>query len=73
MVADQQQQQAAFNIALTRVENTMHDRGLDEGNSRHHNPGNEDDDLDFPTVHKLKFPKYDGTSDPPPWLNRCDR
>jgi hypothetical protein len=29
--------------------------------------------MTIPTVHKLEFPKYDGTSDPLPWLNRCDR
>jgi hypothetical protein len=23
--------------------------------------------------HKLRFPKYDGTEDPLPWLNRCDQ
>jgi hypothetical protein len=23
--------------------------------------------------HKLHFPKYDGTEDPLPWLNRCDQ
>jgi hypothetical protein len=23
--------------------------------------------------HKIEFPKYDGTGDPPPWLNRCER
>jgi hypothetical protein len=26
-----------------------------------------------PTTHKLEFPKYDGTGDPLPWLNRCKR
>jgi hypothetical protein len=25
------------------------------------------------TTHKLEFPKYDGTGDPLPWLNRCER
>jgi hypothetical protein len=47
-VADQQQQQAAFNIALTRVENTVWDRGLGGGNGRRRNLGNEDDDPDCP-------------------------
>jgi hypothetical protein len=27
----------------------------------------------MPTTHKLEFPKYDGTGDPLPWLNRCER
>ncbi|KAG8066095.1 hypothetical protein GUJ93_ZPchr0004g38967 [Zizania palustris] len=25
------------------------------------------------TAHKLEFPKFDGTNDPLPWLNRCER
>jgi hypothetical protein len=25
-----------------------------------------------PTSHKLEFPKFDGTSDPLPWLNCCE-
>jgi hypothetical protein len=24
-------------------------------------------------AHKLEFPKFDGTGDPHPWLNRCGR
>jgi hypothetical protein len=29
---------------------------------------------DFPmTAHKLEFPKFDGSGDPLPWLNRCER
>jgi hypothetical protein len=27
----------------------------------------------LPTTHKLEFLKFDGTSDPLPWLNRCER
>jgi hypothetical protein len=72
-VADQQQQQATLNIALTCVETTVRNRGLGAGMSRRHAAGEEDDDQDFPTVHKLELPKYDGSSDPLPWLNRCDR
>jgi hypothetical protein len=75
MVADQQQQQVASNITLTRVETTVHERGLGggTGNGHHCNTGQEDDDQDFLMVHKLEFPKHDGMSDPLPWLNRCDR
>jgi hypothetical protein len=38
-----------------------------------------DDDADtgdgvfLPTTHKLEFSKFDGTSDPLPWLNHCER
>jgi hypothetical protein len=29
---------------------------------------------DFPTTaHKLEFPKFNGSGDPLPWLNRCER
>jgi hypothetical protein len=36
-------------------------------------PFEEDEDGgDFvPTYHKLDFPKFDDSSDPLPWLNRC--
>jgi hypothetical protein len=27
----------------------------------------------LPTTHKLEFSKFNGTSDPLPWLNRCER
>jgi hypothetical protein len=27
----------------------------------------------IPTTQKLEFPKYNGTGDPLPWLNRCER
>jgi hypothetical protein len=40
---------------------------------RHHVPdANADDDDFLPTYHKLDFPKYDGSGDPLPWLNRCE-
>jgi hypothetical protein len=39
---------------------------------RHHVPDADAKDGDFlPTYHKLDFPKYDTSSDPLPWLNRC--
>jgi hypothetical protein len=43
------------------------------GRRRH---GDDDDaagDDIVSTTHKLEFPKYDGTNDPLPWLNRCER
>jgi hypothetical protein len=47
--------------------------GEGAGTGRRRATEEDDDDQDFPTVHKLEFPKYDGSSDPLPWLNRCDR
>jgi hypothetical protein len=42
--------------------------------NRRRPPFKEDEDGgDFlPTYHKLDFPKFDGSSDPLPWLNRCE-
>jgi hypothetical protein len=42
---------------------------------RHAAQGNDEEaGEDFvPTTHKLEFPKFDGTGDPLPWLNRCER
>jgi hypothetical protein len=31
------------------------------------------DEAFLPTTHKLDFPKFNGTSDPLPWLNHCER
>jgi hypothetical protein len=46
--------------------------GEGAGTGRRRTTEEDDDDQDFPTVHKLEFPKYNGSSDPLPWLNRCD-
>jgi hypothetical protein len=71
MVAGLQQQQATTTATLTCIDNTVCTIG--GANGRRHNAGEDDGDPEFPTVHKVKFLKYDGTSDPLPWLNRCDR
>jgi hypothetical protein len=67
-VAEQGHQQQALNLVLTRVE---------QGQQGGHHAGTDDaadPDGDFiPTAHVLKFPKYDGTRDLLPWLNRYDR
>jgi hypothetical protein len=40
---------------------------------RHNGPDDDADAGEFlPTYHKLDFPKFDGSSDPLPWLNRCE-
>jgi hypothetical protein len=71
-MTEQEQHQVILNIAVTQVENAL--RNQPPRGAPHHlcaatdedDPGN-----DFiPTAHKLEFPKFDGTSDPLPWLNR---
>jgi hypothetical protein len=66
-----------LNVKVACVETAHHNPPL---NSRQPTNGRrrpkEDDDTggDFvSTTHKLEFPKYDGTDDPLPWLNRCER
>jgi hypothetical protein len=70
-VAGLQQQQATTTAILTRIDNII--RAISRANGRRRNAGEDDGDPEFPTVHKIEFPKYDGTGDPLPWLNRCDR
>jgi hypothetical protein len=66
-----QQQQATTTATLTRLDNTV--RAIGGANGRRRNAAEEEGDPEFPTVHKVEFPKYDDTGDPLPWLNRCDR
>jgi hypothetical protein len=70
-VAGLQQQQATTTATLTRIDNTV--RAIGGANGRRRNAGEDDGDPEFPTVHKIEFLKYNGTGDPLPWLNRCDR
>jgi hypothetical protein len=69
-VAGLQQQQATMTATLTRLDNTV--RAISGANGHRRN-ATEEGDLELPTVHKVEFLKYDGTGDPLPWLNRCDR
>jgi hypothetical protein len=74
-VAEQEQQHATLNIALTRVETTVCDQPPG-GVPHRRRPATDDDDLsnDFiPTAHKLEFSKFDCTGDPLPRINRCER
>jgi hypothetical protein len=49
------------------------DRQQAQGHERQaDNDGDQGGDF-LPTAHKLEFQKYDGTGDPLPWLNRCER
>jgi hypothetical protein len=48
-------------------------RGAVPPHHRHYAPEDDQDEDDFlPTYHKLNFPKFDGSCDPLPWLNRCE-
>jgi hypothetical protein len=72
-MAEQEQQHITLNLAANPVETALHDQP--PGGVPHHRHTNDEDDLgnDFiPTTHKLEFTKFDGTSDPLSWLNRCE-
>jgi hypothetical protein len=67
-----------LHVALARIEAVVRD--LNRANANHHgqcrNLGAEDDESGddiVPTTHKLEFPKCDNTSDPLPWISRCER
>jgi hypothetical protein len=72
---EQELQHQELHAAIERVAATQ--RNLRQANQGRHRA--RDDDVDasdvafLPTTHKLEFPKFDGTNDPLPWLNRCER
>jgi hypothetical protein len=78
-MADQGKQQTILHVALTNVERSLQDtdRGHNTNNAsfRRHAPDHDDEPGEdrFLTSRKIRFPKFDGTGDPLPWLNRCDR
>jgi hypothetical protein len=75
----QGQQQIALQLALTRVENTLHVGGGGRPVRRRVANDNEAGANDEGgaggggTTQKLKFPKFDGKGDPLPWLNLCEK
>jgi hypothetical protein len=71
-VTEQGQQQIALQLALGHVENSLADPGVPRPSRCPATQGNDEAGEDFvPTTHKLEFPKFNGTCDPLPWLNRC--
>jgi hypothetical protein len=61
-----------------RIEAVIRDLGRANGNQQGRRQGlstDEDEPRDdfVPTTHELEFPKYDGASNPLPWLNRCEQ
>jgi hypothetical protein len=58
MVAGLQQQQAITTATLTRLDNTV--RTISGANGRRRNAA-EEGNPKFPTIHKVEFPKYDGS------------
>jgi hypothetical protein len=76
--AEQGQQQIVLQLALTRVENTLHD-GVG-GRQPHHHGANDNDTGAGDdggaggggTTHKLEFQKFDGKGDRLPWPNCCE-
>jgi hypothetical protein len=73
-MAEQEQQQITLNLTVKCVETALHDQPP-RGAPHHRCDADEDDPGDdfIPMVHKLEFTKFDGTCDPLPWLNRCER
>lgn len=81
-VADQDQQQQALNLVFGHVERQVACKETDTDRERHSKgksttgSGATEDAKSggkrFSTTHKMEFPKFDGSSDPLPWLNRCE-
>jgi hypothetical protein len=77
-ITDQGRDQTSLHVALTWLEATVRDLGRANANNqgRHRAPGTDDEDAGddiAPSTHKLEFPKFDGSGDPLPGLNRCER
>jgi hypothetical protein len=78
-LAEQVQQQIALQLALTCMENSLHDGGGGRharrrgANVNDTGAGDEVGAGGGNTTHKLELPKFDGKGDPLPWLNRCEQ
>jgi hypothetical protein len=72
---EQGHQHQELHAAIDRV--TVAQRNLGQANQGRRRVGDDGADTSdrafLPTTHKLEFSKFDGTSDPLPWLNRCER
>jgi hypothetical protein len=68
-------QHQELHTAIEHVAATQ--RILGQANQGRRKAGDDDADTGdgafLPTTHKLEFLKFDGTSNPLPWLNRCER
>jgi hypothetical protein len=72
---EQERQHQELHAAIERVAATQRNLGqANQGRCRAGDDGPDTGDGAFlPTTHKLEFPKFYGTNDPLPWLNRCER
>jgi hypothetical protein len=72
---EHERQHQESHAAIERVAATQHNLGQANQGRRQAGDGGVDasDGAFLPTTHKLEFLKFDGTSDPLPWLNRCER
>jgi hypothetical protein len=72
---EQECQHQELHAAIERVAATQHNLG--HANQGHRRAGDDDADAGdgafLPTTHKLEFLKFNGTSEPLPWLNCCER
>jgi hypothetical protein len=78
VVTDQEQQHQELQDAVHHVETAQSTPGV-HCPPPHTRRGTGDDDTgdadhdSHTTMHKMEFPKFDDTSDPLLWLNRCER
>jgi hypothetical protein len=65
--------QGRLHIAVNTVQSKHIDAGVTSGTSRRDAPASSIGAVLNAASHKLRFPKYDGSGDPLPWLHRCDQ
>jgi hypothetical protein len=78
MVHVQEEQQLTLHTTVECVDTTQRGQGVGHPSPHDRCRTGDGDDEDqggdfLPTLHKLKFPKFDGIGDPLPWLNQCKR
>jgi hypothetical protein len=66
--------QGRLHVAINTVQSKHIDVVTSSGTSGRDAPASSIDGAVLnATSHKLRFPKYDGSGDPLPWLHRCDQ
>jgi hypothetical protein len=66
--------QARLHVAVNKVQSDVVGEGSSSSGSKGKGVAGDGSAGSTPTAsHKLRFPKYDGASDPLAWLHRCDQ
>jgi hypothetical protein len=66
--------QGRLHVAVNTVQSKQIEADTTSGTSSRDTPASSIGGVVLNTVsHKLRFPKYDGSGDPLPWLHRCDQ